>query len=98
MIAESVYFFLSVMSAVVILRYEQGGELSLRRKLQDAGEKKKETLIQHLSSFLVTNKGSRWCEILTTKLNTCEHVYALKMFIHIYNVIFAHALVIQVCN
>lgn len=60
MIAESVYFFLSMMSAVVILRYEQGGELTLRRKLQDAGEKKKkETLIQHLSSFLVTNKGSR---------------------------------------
>lgn len=44
MIAESVYFFLSVMSAVVILRYEQGGELSLRRKLQDAGEKKKKKL------------------------------------------------------
>lgn len=54
------YFFLSMMSAAVILRYKQRGELFLRTKLQEAKKKKKEKeiLIQHLSSFLVTNKGS----------------------------------------
>lgn len=30
-----------MMSAVVIVRYEQRGELTLRRKLQDAGGEKK---------------------------------------------------------
>lgn len=36
------YFFLSMMSAAVILRYKQRGELFLRTKLQEAKKKKKE--------------------------------------------------------